>query len=62
MAITIDKKKCIGCGTCAALCEDVFEMDEDEFKAKVKKGKENSKDACVKEAINSCPTDAIKGT
>ena len=53
--IKVDKKKCIGCGACAATCPEVFEMDKD-GKAKVKAQK---KIPCVKEAIDSCPVDAI---
>lgn len=54
--IKIDKEKCIGCGLCASVCEEVFEIDESEGKAKVKAQK---KLPCVKEAIESCPTQAI---
>ena len=57
--VKIDKEKCIGCGACAATCEKVFEMKAD-GKAHVKKGQENSKDACVKEAKEGCPVNAIK--
>ena len=45
---------CIGCGTCASICPEVFEMNG--AKAKVKAQK---KLPCVKEAIDSCPVDAI---
>lgn len=57
--IKIDKETCIGCGACASICEKVFEM-KDDMKAYVKKGQEKSKDACVKEAKESCPVNAIK--
>ena len=53
--IKIDKEKCIGCQACAALCPDVFEMEED--KAIVKKQLTDKK--CAKEAADSCPTQAI---
>jgi len=53
--VSIDKAKCIGCGACAAICPKGFEMKGD--KARVKEGKAG----CVKEAIESCPVDAIKG-
>lgn len=53
--IKIDKEKCIGCGSCAAICEEVFELGDD-MKAKVKKQKNLP---CVKEAIDSCPVNAI---
>ena len=54
MTIKIDKEACIGCGLCASLCEDVFEMKNGKAIVKAQK-----KIPCVKEAINSCPTNAI---
>jgi ferredoxin len=56
--VSIDKETCIGCGACAATCEDVFEMADG--KAVIKKGQEKSKAPCVKEAVESCPVGAIK--
>lgn len=53
--VKIDKAKCIGCGLCAGICDEVFEMGDD-AKAKVKGEKEIP---CVKEAIESCPVEAI---
>lgn len=55
--VKIDKEACIGCGACAATAPDCFELDEEEFKAKVKKGCKCD-DKC-KEAIENCPVDAI---
>ena len=55
MPIKIDKEKCIGCGLCVSICEDVFEMKEDKAIVKAQK-----KTPCVKEAIESCPVKAIK--
>jgi ferredoxin len=45
---------CIGCGTCSAICEEVFEMDGP--KAKVLKQIDTP---CVDEAIESCIVQAI---
>lgn len=56
--VSIDKEKCIGCGACAAVCEEVFEMKES--KAVVKKGQQKSKLPCVKEAVEMCAVQAIK--
>ena len=56
--IKINKEKCIGCGVCVSICEKVFEL-RDDMKAYVKKGQEKAKDACVKEAIEGCPVQAI---
>ncbi len=59
MAVTIKivVKDCIGCGSCAALMSDYFELD---FKtSKVKIIKQPGKESEVKEAIEVCPTRAI---
>lgn len=53
--VKVSKEKCIGCGLCASLCEEVFALGKD-GKAYVKAQK---KLPCVKEAIESCPTQAI---
>jgi len=55
--VSVDKDKCIGCGSCVATCDEVFEMGDD-GKAEVKSGANESSD-CVKEAIDICPVDAI---
>ena len=55
---TVNQKTCIGCGACASICEEVFEMKDG--KSHVKKGKEKSTSPCVKEAIDACPVNAIK--
>jgi ferredoxin len=57
MQIKVDRNKCIGCGTCSALCPDVFEID-DEFKARVKEGADLEK-PCVNDAKSACPVEAI---
>tara|TARA_Y100000310_G_scaffold306787_1_gene348257 strand:- start:20579 stop:20749 length:171 start_codon:yes stop_codon:yes gene_type:complete len=54
--VKINQETCIGCGSCEAVCPDVFEMADG--KAHVKPGSDSSK-PCVKEAIEGCPVDAI---
>ena len=56
MKVKIDKEVCIGCGSCKALCPDVFEIENGKA---VAKEKETDKD-CAKEAAQNCPVDAIK--
>lgn len=58
--ITIDQKKCIGCGACASVCSEVFELKEKngEMKAFAKQKETNS--LCAKEAADVCPVQAIK--
>lgn len=55
--IEVDKEACIGCGACAALCAENFEMDN-EGKSKVKK-EEVEELGCNHQAANSCPVNAI---
>jgi len=55
--LIIDKKICIGCGTCAALSPKVFFMSDDN-KAKVIDENGDSKKN-IQNAIESCPVDAI---
>ena len=60
MKVKVNKESCIGCGACAAICEDVFEIGDDGLsKVKVDKVAEDKIDA-AKEAIESCPTAAIE--
>ena len=69
MEIILEKSKCIGCGSCIALCPKFFEIDE-EGKARLKKSEfdskteeetlEVSKVECAEEAIEVCPVQCIK--
>lgn len=54
----VDAKKCIGCGACASICPEVFEIGDD-GKSHVKNPKGCEKCDC-KQAADSCPVGAIK--
>lgn len=59
MKIKVNGDSCIGCGACASICEDVFEIgDSGLSEVKVKEVPEDKKEAVV-EAMESCPTAAI---
>lgn len=59
MIYKVDKEKCIGCGLCANLCPEVFELMDD-GKVKIKEGADWDKNAeCSKEAKEGCPVGAI---
>lgn len=55
MMVKIDKDKCIRCGLCASMFDEMFDMLEGEIIIK-EKGNFNR----IQEAINNCPVDAIK--
>jgi ferredoxin len=62
------RKKCLGCGACAAICPKFFEINERDGLAILKDSKkvgenfelEVSKVDCVKEAAEACPVQIIK--
>ncbi len=56
MAIKVNKELCIGCGTCASLCPDVFKLSSDDGKPEVV-SQENID--CAKNALANCPVQAI---
>ena len=53
--VKVDSSKCIGCGACAALCSEVFEIGSD-GKSHVKKDEALP---CAKQAKDACPVSAI---
>ena len=60
MKVTVDKNTCIGCGACAAIAPDVYEMTDD-TKAQAKKAEiSGDEEAKAKEGCDSCPVNAIK--
>jgi len=67
MKIILEKDKCIGCGSCAVLCPDYFEMCENS-KAALKESKKNADNNfeleiteidCVNDAAEACPVQII---
>lgn len=51
---------CIGCGACAAICDKIFDFNEDEWKAFVKDDAELTNCECLDDAISACPVGAIE--
>lgn len=56
--VKVDQDKCMGCGLCASICPEVFELKNGKSQVKEKADLEKNED-CVKEAMDSCPAQAI---
>ena len=54
--ITVNKELCIGCGACAALCPNVFQMNA-EGKSEIIN---QNNIECAKKAAEGCPVQAIE--
>jgi len=63
--IKLEREKCIGCGSCAALCPKFFEMADDgksHIKGSVKQDVEEleaAKAECAEAASEACPAQCI---
>lgn len=57
--IKVDPVKCIGCGLCVSVAEEVFRMNDQGKAEVVEKSEEKSYEEKIKEAIESCPVQAI---
>lgn len=55
--VTVDKEKCVGCGSCVAVCK-TFEIGKD-GKAYTKSEKLEEA-GCITEAKDICPVQAIE--
>jgi ferredoxin len=53
--INVDKQTCIGCGTCVALCPQTFQMGDDGKSSVISQDDVE----CAKNAVQSCPVQAI---
>ncbi len=56
----VDEDKCIGCGTCTVLAPKTFKLGNDGKAAVINPPADEEEK--IKEAIDSCPVDALKFT
>lgn len=68
MKIIYEHQKCIGCGSCAALCPKYFELDQDNKSHLIGSKKDSNtenqeleveKVDCIQEAAEACPVQII---
>ena len=69
MKIKLEREKCIGCGSCQAVCPKYFELAEDgksHIKGSVKDEKTNNEELevakieCAESAAEACPVQCIE--
>lgn len=56
--VTVDSDACIGCGTCVAMCPNVFQMGDD-GKSHVTNPNGASEQE-IQQTIDACPVQCIK--
>ncbi|MDO5378414.1 MAG: ferredoxin [Clostridia bacterium] len=60
MSYTVNEN-CIGCGVCAGICPDVFEMGEDGYSHVIAEPEDDETRELAEQAKESCPVAAIEG-
>ena len=59
MKVNVNKDMCIGCGACAAVCPEVFELNDEGYA--VAKGEVAPEvESKVHDAMDGCPASAIE--
>ena len=60
MKVKVNQEACIGCGACQAICDDVFELNDDGLSTVKKEEVTEELSEAVNDAKDSCPTGAIE--
>jgi ferredoxin len=60
MEVKVDQDLCISCGLCVSSCPDIFVWNGEEKAEATFDQVDPDLEACVEEAADGCPTDAIE--
>lgn len=60
LKVAVDQDLCISCGLCISICDQVFHWNEDDKAEAIDGDVPEELEADVQEAMDSCPTGAIK--
>ena len=60
MKVTVDQDLCIACGACIDTCPEVFDWNDEGLAHSIVDEVPEDKEESAKEALDSCPTEAIK--
>lgn len=60
MTVKVNRDACIGCGACAAICDSVFEIDDEGISTVVGENVSEENQEEIQDAVDSCPTGAIE--
>ncbi|MEW6726145.1 ferredoxin [Desulforudis sp. 1088] len=61
MRVEVDPELCISCGACIDTCPEIFDWnDEDKAVATTQDDLREDLEDCAHEAVESCPTEAIR--
>lgn len=60
MKVKVNKDACIGCGACAAMCDEVFTINDEGLSEVIVEEVNADKEQAVQDAVDACPTGAIE--
>ncbi len=60
MQVEVDPELCISCGVCIETCPEIFVWGEDDKAEATSEDVPEDLEECAQEAVESCPTEAIK--
>lgn len=60
MNLKVNKDKCIGCGQCVSICDNVFDFDDDNLAKVIQNPVKDENNDEAKTAMGNCPTSAIE--